>query len=435
MRDILIAAFVIGALPWALSRPNVGLYLWAWIGYMNPHRLTYGFAAFYPWVQIVAITTLIGLLFSKEPKKLPMSREVVVLILFILWMTLTTVLAINQDAAWMQWEKVMKIHIMIFVTLMVVKDRERLEHLLWVVVLSLGYFGFKGGLFTLTGGGGRVQGPPGTFISGNNELALALIVTMPLMWYLRSHAQRMWVRHGLMLLLLLTAISAIGTQSRGALLGLATMGTMLWLKTRQKLLTMIVIVCTAGVILAVMPASWFERMQTIKTYQQDASAMGRINAWGMGYNLASSRLTGGGFEVVSAATFRLYAPDPYDVHDFHSIYFEVLGEHGFIGLGLFLTLFGMTWFKCGSVMRQGKRNPELRWAADLAAMLQVSMAGYAAAGAFLGMAYFDLPYHIMTMAVILAILAKQSAQTSATPITRHGGNLERGNWHAQRRLA
>ena len=46
-----------------------------------------------------------------------------------------------------------------------------------------------------------------------------------------------------------------------------------------------------------MPQQWFERMATIKTYEQDASAMGRINAWNMAFNLAKDRPLGGGFDA------------------------------------------------------------------------------------------------------------------------------------------
>jgi len=38
-------------------------------------------------------------------------------------------------------------------------------------------------------------------------------------------------------------------------------------------------------------------------------------------------------------------------------------------------------------------------------MIQVSLIGYAAGGAFLGMAYFDLPYHLV---IILVLAAKFS---------------------------
>ena len=43
------------------------------------------------------------------------------------------------------------------------------------------------------------------------------------------------------------------------------------------------------------------------------------------------------------AVFAIYAPDPTDVHAAHSIYFQVLGEHGFVGLGLYLLLGVLTW--------------------------------------------------------------------------------------------
>ena len=58
-------------------------------------------------------------------------------------------------------------------------------------MLSLGFYGVKGGIFTIVNGGVyRVQGPLGTFIGGNNEMALALVMTMPLMRYLQLQEQQ-----------------------------------------------------------------------------------------------------------------------------------------------------------------------------------------------------------------------------------------------------
>ena len=89
------------------------------------------------------------------------------------------------------------------------------------------------------------------------------------------------------------------------------------------------------------PQSWYERMSTIQTYQTDQSALGRINAWHTAFNVAKDRVTGGGFEMWITPVFRQYAPDPFNVRDVHSIYFEVMGEHGFIGFGLFVLLITM----------------------------------------------------------------------------------------------
>ena len=409
MRDIALSIIFFGLLPYAFSRAYVGVYIWTWLGLMNPHRLTYGFAFSFPFAQIIAIVTLISLFKSKEPKRIPWTRETILLLIFILWMLFTTFFSFYSDLAWEQWDKVWKIMLMVYVTMMLINTRQKLDWLVWVIVLSLGFYGLKGGLFTiLTGGVHRVQGPVGSFISGNNEMALALIMIIPLMRYLQLQTKDFWIHKGMTVLMLLTGIAAIGSQSRGGLVGMATMGFYLWLKSRNKIFTLVSILVVVGALAAIMPQQWYERMGTIKTYEQDASAMGRINAWWTAYELAKVRVTGGGFETfMREKTFIQYAPDPRKVHDVHSIYFEVMGEHGFIGFTMFMLLAWFTWNTGNRIRRQAGGSEETRWGADLASMLQVSMLGYAAAGAFLGLAYFDLYYDVIAMMVLCSMLIKK----------------------------
>jgi probable O-glycosylation ligase (exosortase A-associated) len=118
----------------------------------------------------------------------------------------------------------------------------------------------------------------------------------------------------------------------------------LWLKSSNKMTLGVLIVVMAPLMLLMMPSKWFDRIDTINTYEEDSSAMGRINAWKMATNLAMDRpLTGGGFEIYDPGVFMQYAPNPYDIHAAHSIYFQVLGEHGFVGLFLYLILGFLTW--------------------------------------------------------------------------------------------
>ena len=416
MRDLIVTAIVFGFLPMVLSRPYVGLYLFSWLSYMNPHRLAWGFATSMPFAYIVALTTLISVLTSKEPKRMPWTREMTVLLLYILWMSVTTYFAFFYNLASEQLLKVIKIQIMIFLTPLVITNRQRLHGLIWVIALSLGFYGVKGGIFTiLKGGAFRVQGPPGTFIDGNNEIALALLMTIPLIRYLQLHETRKWLHQGLGAAMVLTIISAIGSQSRGALVGAAVMGSIFWMKSRNKFFTAAILAVAIGTVALVMPQEWYDRMSTIKTYEQDQSAQGRINAWWTAWNVAIARPTGGGFEMFQEQTFHAYAPDPSNVHDVHSVYFEVLGEHGFIGLGLWLLLAILTWQTGSWVIKHAKRDPDKKWAADLAAMGQVSMIGFATAGAFLGLSNFDLYYHLLMIIVLTkVILLKEQAQTSST---------------------
>lgn len=172
-------------------------------------------------------------------------------------------------------------------------------------------------------------------------------------------------------------------------------------------------------LISFMPDTWHERMGTIKTYEQDGSAMGRVNAWWMAYNLAKDKMLGGGFECFQYPTFIRYAPNPHDVHDAHSVYFEVLGEHGFIGLSLFLLLGAVTLLSAGKIIKQAKKSAETMWMSDLAAMLQVSLLGYAAAGSFLGLAYFDLYYHLIAIIVILKVLLIKHQQDSMESNENH----------------
>jgi probable O-glycosylation ligase (exosortase A-associated) len=406
MRDILVTAIVFGVLPFIFKRPWVGILLWCWLGYMNPHRQTWGFAYDFPFAFICAIVTIAAFLFSKEKKEMVWTRETVLLLIFIGWMFITTVFAFYPDLAWIGWNKVWKIQLMVFLTAMIIKERKHLHWMIWVIALSLGYYGVKGGIFTIVHGGAyRVQGPAGTFFGGNNEMALVLAMLIPLIRYLHLQATQQWVRFGLASAMVLSGVAAIGSQSRGGLLAMAAMGLFLWFKSRKKFVTGIYMVIAVAIMASVMPQAWYDRMNTIETYQEDTSALGRINAWHTAFNVAKARITGGGFDTFQPPTFRQFAPNPWNVHDVHSIYFEVMGEQGFIGLGIFLLLALFTWLRANQVIRVCKKDPERKWAADLAAMIQVSLIGYGVGGAFLGLAYFDLTYHLM---IILVLTAKFS---------------------------
>jgi len=410
MRDLLLASVVFSLLPFVLKRPFWGILMMAWLGYMNPHRLAYGFMLNFPVVQVVVIVTLMGMLISKEPKRMVWSREIILLIVFVAWMGVTTTFAIYQDLAIDQYIKVIKIQTLTFMTILMLTTPERVKWFVWAIVLSLGFYGFKGGIFTIANGGSyRVQGPGGTFIGGNNELALALVMTIPLMRFLQLQATRKLVKHGLTALMLLTAIAAIGSQSRGALLALSITGFIFWIKTKNKFVSGFLILLVVAFILSLMPDAWYERMGTIKTYSEDNSALGRINAWWMAWNLALSRITGGGFACFLAPTFAVYAPEPFRVHDSHSIYFQIMGHHGFIGLGMFLSLLGMTWFTCSRVARLTRGDPQRLWAHQLAPMIQVSLVAYMVGGAFLGLGYFDYFYHLVALAVVVQYLAAAGA--------------------------
>jgi putative inorganic carbon (HCO3(-)) transporter len=400
MRDILLLAVFVGLLPFAVRRTWIAVLLWTWVSIMNPHKLAWGFAMDMPFAAAAAIAAFISLPLNRDKLHFPWDRAVVALILFIVWMAVTTAFAFYPGSALDQLIKVVKIQVMTLVALAAIRERKHIELFVWINALSIGFYGLKGGLFTLsTGGASRVFGPAGGFIEGNNEIGLALIVVIPLMNYLRLVAVRRVIRWALMALMLLSAVAALGTQSRGAFLAIAAMALVLWLRSSRKLLSATFIGALAAALLAFMPDSWTDRMRTIQTYEEDSSAMGRLNAWQMALNLANDRVVGGGFVLDRPEVFQRYAPVPSDVRSAHSIYFQIVGEHGWLGLALFLAIGFYTFAGAARLRREAGSEPGMRWIYHLAGMVQVSMVGYAVGGAFLNLAYFDLPYNLLVVVV------------------------------------
>jgi putative inorganic carbon (HCO3(-)) transporter len=408
MRDILVTILVFASLPLIFKRPYWGPALWIWISVMNPHAQGWGFARSFPFAAIIAATMLISLLVYKGDKKLPVVPITMVFMVFMFWMCLTSVFAIHPGQVYPQWNKVMKIFGLTLVVMMLMKERKHIEMAIWSIVISLGYYGVKGGIFTIkSGGADRVWGPSGTFIDGNNEIALALIMVIPLMFYLMKITTNRWGRYAFMASMGLCAFASLGSYSRGALLAIGAMGVFLWLKSKEKLMVGLVLVLLVPVMLLAMPQQWHARMDTISEYKEDESAMGRVNAWYMATNLAMARPLGGGFEIYDAGVFALYAPVPQDIHAAHSVYFQVLGEHGFLGLFLYLALGFLTWRSGSWIIKNARLDPELRWAAEMATMLQVSLLGFAVGGAFLSLAYFDVPYYVMAAMVATRLVVER----------------------------
>lgn len=413
MRDLLVTALFCYGVMKAFRHPYVAALLWVWIGLMNPHRLGWGFAYSIPFALMSVGVLVISMLANPKDVRWPSSGPIRMFILFAVWMGLTTAFAIHREDSTNMYLNVIKVMVMTLGVAAVVRTRKEILGLVSVIALSLAFYGAKGGWFTLiTGGAFRVWGPPSTVIEGNNELAVGLIITIPLLYYMVLQADKLlelpwlekigikWLKRSIVILMLLCAISAIGSHSRGALLAMIAMATMLWWRSKSKLAVGLVVLLLSPALIFFMPDEWSSRMGTIQTYETDQSAMGRINAWTMAINIANNRIFGAGFTTDSALIYQMYAPDPSDVLVAHSIYFQVLGEHGYIGLFLYLLFWFLTYRTAGRLTMVARGRPDLEWVGQLGAMIKVSIVGFAVGGAFLSLAFWDMPYYFMVLLVV-----------------------------------
>lgn len=401
MRDLILFAIVVSAAILALRRPWIGILLWTWLSLMNPHRYAWGFISSAPVAAIAAIATLFGMLLaSKELKSPTKGTPGVILLLLTIWVTVSWLMGLDVSGDYDMWSRVGKIYLMTFIAISLLNTKHQIMAFAWVVVGSIALLSSKGGLFTiLSGGSYRVWGPPGSFIEENNAFAVAAIMTVPMLNFLRLQAKKRWLRNAIVTSMVLSIASALGSHSRGALLALTAMGAVFWWRSPRKGLTSVLILVTVIALLPMMPDAWWDRMATLGTYQEESSAQTRMYAWEVAWGVALHHFFGAGMSYQHPVLFMDYGNTTWVIAA-HSIYFQILGNHGFIGLFLFLALWITTIHSAGWLRKNGRADPRTAWTADLGAMIQVALIGYAVGGAFLSIAYYDFPYDLMVLIVI-----------------------------------
>jgi probable O-glycosylation ligase (exosortase A-associated) len=406
MRDLLLVmVFGIVTFP-TFVLPHIGVLVWVWIAIMNPHRESYGFSLSLPFNMIIAVLTLAAWLFSRESKRIPLNAVTVLLIIFTIWMVLTTFTGLRPGYSYDILDRNLKTMLMVCAILGLFQTKIRMHALVWILALSIAYWSTRGALFMVaTGGGYKLYGPEQSMISDNNHLACAFLMMFPLLNYLRLQSGVRLVRLGLMGALGLTVLAVLGSYSRGAFIGLAAMLPFFWWRSKAKVVSLVVLSGLAMGSLAAMPEKFFDRMDTIKTADEDSSFNARLEAWEAAINIARDRpLVGAGFRATEIPeVFARYNSASSERHGraVHSIYFQTLADQGFVGLGLFLLIAFFSYRNARYVMRATKRVPELRWAYDLASMVTVSFVGYAVAGAALSLAYYDYYYCLVALLVVL----------------------------------
>ena len=399
MRGLLFFLAFVSALPLIFVSPFNGVLLWYVFSLGNYHTLIWGgpFAAL-NYAYIIAILTCVCWAFSLTEKKvLPLSPLVVLTLLFMFWMTITSYFALAPSSmVWSKWIETQKILFMCLVGYALTTTRERVNQLVWVVVLALGVWGVKGAVMSLLHGGTMIHGPDMGKNADNNHFAVALIIILPLLFYQWHLAINRHLRRGLMAMGFLVALAVVFTYSRGALLGLCAMGTVFWLRSRAKLATGFLILAVGLGIFTFVPTAWTDRMALLGHFEDDGSATSRIDFWRASLRIVADHpFVGGGFNVtlwpnaVNPLLLGTDIPKYERGKATHSSYFEVLSEHGWVGLAFFLMIGAYSWFNCSWLIRHSRDRPDLAWANLLGRMGQATIVGYSVAGAFQSLAYLD----------------------------------------------
>jgi putative inorganic carbon (hco3(-)) transporter len=425
MRDYVVIAVVLASLPIGLFRPFYGLLAYAWISYMYPHELAWSFAQTFPVAKLSALSVVGGLLFSPVGN-IGALRQKENICMLLLWCTFTisSVFAIYPDRAWYHWQDSSKLIAMSLLASMLLRDRTRVRQFVLVIAFSLGFYGFKGGLFGITTGGQyMVLGPGDSIIGANNNIGLALNMCLPLLWYLASE-ERGWRKRLLQASFFLTIPAIMFTYSRASFYAMAVVLLVIMMKSRHRIVLTCALLIATAVAIPLIPQKWLERQQSVATYGEDTSAMSRLDNWAFCWRVALDRpLTGAGFDFQSRDVFAKYAPEfliKYrgKIWDTHNIFFGILTSHGFPGLIAFVLMIVFCLFSCARLKRSVRNRSDLMWVRTYADMIQLSFLGFLINGMFVNMEYYDLPYHwIAVVSSLNIIVARELSEASSEEVT------------------
>lgn len=424
MRDLVALGAMFFFIPLAFMNPFSAYLLWGWGGLIALNYYLFGFMSGIQYVFIFAAITLALLFLRKGAIRQPfeLNRTAVLMILFVVHGLVCALLAYpGLERNWELWGNVTKTVLFCLLMPMLANDRFRIHAIAVMMALALSFHGVLDGLkFIASGGAHNAQSNPK--FGDNNHLGLILLMALPVLYYLQHYAASRLARLVFLGALVLTLLAVMSTNSRAGLVGLLVVGGAVVLTTRRRWSGLISVMLAAVLLTQVAPADWTNRMETIQSADEDASFMGRVAAWKVSSAIAVAHpFAGGGFRALqSAPVWDQFKSQP-SLLDFvetpelsrsgvaaHSIWFEVMGDLGFVGLFLFVALVVNAFLTRRQVWKLVRTNGEgQRWAGDLADMLGISLLAFVVTGSTLSAAYFELPYVCMMLLEVLKLQQKR----------------------------
>ena len=429
MRDLMMLGAMLVLVPVAFTNGFVAYLLWCWAGLLGPNSFLYGFMTTLPYVQIFALISLALLLTrrGKVANSFSFNSTTALFCIFFLAAVNSAVLAYedtprNDEII----ANIAKTTLFVVMMPLLITSRIKIYALVVLIAMTLGFHGVLDGLkFLASAGSHNARGIPK--FGDNNQTALVLSMTIPLALYLARYSANRWVKLGFAATAALLVLSVVSTSSRGGLITLVSIA--LWLvifsKRRVKLLAVLGIIC--AMVLALAPDSWKDRMDTVKDAQDDSSFMSRVAVWkkstaialehpfvGGGFNSVQSTIASAKFDNSEGLLGFVTTPPP-ERFVAHSIYFQTMGDMGFVGFFVYVAMLLNSFIVFGRINRLAKSlGPCAKWASDLASMLAAGIFAFMVGGAALSFAYSEVPFLIMALiGALLQVLLRQAQQRTA----------------------
>ena len=392
---------------------------YVWVDTFTPQQVAYSILTEIPVSEIMAIAAVAAYVLRDRRAPPGVGAVTIVTVLMGLWVTYTTLdHPVAGAFAMDKWDWAIKTIIFSVFMPFLFRSRVQIEAFLQIYMFSLAAEIVPFAAKTIISGGsygtnlGLISGNAG--LAEGSHLSTDCMLLIPIVVYLYRHSillpRNRLFRAGYIGMVVACVAAAVGTFERTALIGVLTVAAGLWVLSRRKVLWGGVGLGIGAMITLYLLRSggaWVDRMMTILSPTGESSAHVRLLVWRWTLDFVQEHPFGGGFNAYAVNTITLPGtPDHPDIiiehgRAFHSCYFEMLGEHGWPGLGLYLALFVTSFLTLRTAARVARSLPDMEWCHDLARMLQVALIVPLTCGAFIGISFQSELYYMFALSVMV----------------------------------
>lgn len=443
MRDLAFVGFLMAFLALGFKRPFIFVLTYAYVDIVAPQRLSYWMLNAVPVSLIVFGLAFLGWLIADDKKDMRVSFRQGVMALLFAYCAYTTSVADFPVEAQGKWDWVWKALVFAMFLPLTLRTKLRIEALALMMVLCASSIIITGGIKTLASGGGgygvmRLLVDDNSGLYEGSIISTVAICIIPLILWLARFGTVFppdWRVKGFAYALVFACLLIpVGTQARTGLVCIGVLSVLMLRFVRYRFLYAGAALALAVMAVPFLPQSYSDRMATIGSYQSDQSASTRVAVWGWTWNYVKSNPLGGGFEAylqnkVKFDTVEATGDGPntqiekQEITDsgraYHSSYFEMLGEQGFVGLALWLIIhLGGIWrMEVVQRIHRKRDRPDETWVVPLALALQNGQIIYMVGSLFVGIAFQPFIYMLIALQIGLdTYLARRRKEAAFRPL-------------------
>lgn len=412
MLDLALFLTVMGMFVLGLRQPFVWVLAYIYIDILSPQKMGWNLTQLLPISLIAFVLAFAGWLMSDAKQNARFTFRQGILVALLLWCLITLQWSAFPEDAAEKWSWVWKALVFGIFLPFTLTTRLRIESAMLIMVLTAGAIIISGSMKTLLGGGGydslRLFVDENSNLYESSTLATASVAIIPLILWFTKHGTIFppdWrVKLFSALLIFSCLLIPVGTEARTGLICVAVLGVLLLRDVKRRMTYLAGIGAMALVAVPLLPSSFSERMGTLKAVDSDQSASTRVQVWEWTIDYAKEHPFGGGFDAYRANSFTYrmpvrkvegnsvtveYREITEKARAYHSAIFEMLGEQGWPGLIMWLSLHGLGLYHMERVRRRfrGRTGADENWQAPLATALQAANIIYLVGATFQGIAY------------------------------------------------